>query len=104
MIVEYIRYQIPAAQHDAFLAAYDSAGAELSASSNCLSYEISQGVEEPDNFTVRIEWDSLEGHEGGFRNSPQFPPFFAKVKPYFDAIREMKHYQVTTRGTGAAGR
>lgn len=56
--------------------------------------EIAQGVEEPDHFIVRIEWDSLEGHEKGFRTSAQFGPFFAKVKPFFQYIREMKHYEV----------
>lgn len=94
MIVEYIRYRVPASQHDSFLAAYRSAGSELTASPHCLRYEIAQGVEEPDNFIVRIEWDSIEGHEQGFRRGPHFPPFFAKVKPFFTAIQEMKHYAV----------
>lgn len=94
MIIEYIRYQVPQANHADFLQAYQDAGGDLAASGHCQRYEISQGVEEPDNFIVRIEWDSLEGHEKGFRTGPQFGPFFAKVKPYFSNIREMKHYQV----------
>jgi quinol monooxygenase YgiN len=102
MVVEYIRYEVPAARHDEFVAAYRSAGNELQASGHCLSYEISEGVEEPDKFTVRIEWVSLEGHEKGFRTSAQFPPFFAKVKPFFAEIREMKHYRVALQGKGSA--
>jgi quinol monooxygenase YgiN len=102
MIIEYIRYQVPAAQHAAFLEAYAAAGVELRASTHCARYEISQGVEEPDNFTVRIEWDSLEGHEKGFRTSEQFPAFFGKVKPFFANIREMKHYRRQSHGAGAA--
>jgi quinol monooxygenase YgiN len=94
MIVEYIRYQVPPERHQAFLEAYAAAGSDLTASPHCRTFEVSQGHEEPDNFVVRIEWDSLEGHEQGFRTSPQFGPFFAKVKPFFDAIREMKHYTV----------
>jgi len=94
MVIEYIRYQVPAARHEEFLGAYRSAGQELGASPHCIRYEISQGVEEPDNFIVRIEWDSVEGHEKGFRSSAEFGGFFAKVKPFFASIREMKHYQV----------
>lgn len=94
MIIEYIRYQVPAEQHTAFLDAYRSAGQGLRASPQCIRHEISQGVEEPDNFIVRIEWNSIEEHELGFRKSAQFGPFFAKVKPFFPNIREMKHYQV----------
>jgi heme-degrading monooxygenase HmoA len=94
MVVEYIRYEVPADKREEFISAYQSAGKDLDASPHCLKYEISEGVEEPDNFIVRIEWDSLEGHEKGFRSSPQMGPFFAKVKPFFPMIREMKHYSV----------
>ena len=94
MVIEYIRYQVPAARHAEFLEAYRSAGQELGSSPHFIRYEISQGVEEPDNFIVRIEWDTVEGHENGFRTSPNFGTFFTKVKPFFANIREMKHYQV----------
>jgi quinol monooxygenase YgiN len=43
---------------------------------------------------VRISWDSLEGHEQGFRTAPHFQDFFAAVRPFYSAIQEMKHYQV----------
>lgn len=94
MVVEYIRYEVPAEQRAQFIAAYKAAGADLKASPHCLRYEISEGVEEPDNVIVRIEWDSVEGHEKGFRTSAQFKSFFVKVKPFFSQIREMKHYEV----------
>ena len=98
MIVEYIRYEVPAARHEEFIAGYKSAGKDLEASPHCLHYEISEGVEEPDNFIVRIDWDSLEGHEKGFRQSAQMAPFFQKVKPFYNLIREMKHYSVKAAG------
>src|SRR4051794_18741666 len=96
MVIEYIRYQIPAERYSEFREAYRSAQHELGGSAHCIRYEVSQGVEEPDNFIVRIEWDSLEGHEKGFRASAEFGSFFAKVKPFFANIREMKHYQVAS--------
>lgn len=100
MVIEYIRYEIPAAQRDAFVAAYTEAGRDLASSRHCLRYEVSQGVEEPQRFTVRIEWDSVEGHEHGFRGSTAFGPFLEKVKPFFAMIREMKHYRVLHEGAG----
>ena len=102
MIIEYIRYQVPAARHAEFLAAYGAAADELRASTQCRRYEISQGVEEPDNFIVRIEWSSLDDHLKGFRGSVAFAAFFAKVKPFFAEIREMKHYEQRAGGTGGA--
>lgn len=103
MVVEYIRYEVPRARHAEFVAAYGAAAEELAASPHCRTFEISQGVEEPDNFIVRIEWDSIEGHEQGFRKGPHFASFFAKVKPFFSAIREMKHYRVAVQGRGPGG-
>jgi quinol monooxygenase YgiN len=94
MIVEYVRYEVPASMADAFVAAYAAAAKELDASPHCLGYEVSRGAEEPQNFIVRIEWDSIEGHEGGFRRSPGFRNFFAAVRPFFAQIREMKHHRV----------
>ena len=94
MVVEYIRYQIPSARAEAFIAAYAAAAKELKDSPHCLGHEVSRGVEEPENFTVRIEWDSVQGHEAGFRKSPGFSAFLAEVRPFFDQIREMKHYAV----------
>lgn len=100
MVIEYIRYQIPAEQQAAFTRAYRSASDELASSHHCIAFEISQGVEEPDHFTVRIEWDSVEGHEKGFRGGESFASFFGKVQPFFTNILEMKHYDVITTGTG----
>ncbi len=94
MIVEYIRYTVPSARAEEFEAAYQRAGRVLDTDPHCVRYEVARGVEEPEHFVVRIEWDSVEGHEQGFRSSPLFGEFFAAVRPFFDQIEEMKHYEV----------
>lgn len=96
MVVEYIRYTVPTDRAEEFEAAYWQAGKVLGADEHCLGYEVARGIEEPEHYTVRIEWDSVEGHEHGFRASPAFREFFAAVRPFFDQIEEMKHYQVVT--------
>jgi heme-degrading monooxygenase HmoA len=98
MVVEYIRYTVPAEQAGAFEEAYARAGEILQQDSHCLAFEIARGVEEPEHFIVRIEWDSLEGHEQGFRGSPRFGEFFDAVRPFFSEIEEMKHYDVRAGG------
>jgi quinol monooxygenase YgiN len=94
MVVEIIRYEIAPELAESFKQAYKEAGAYLNRSKHCLSYEITNGIEESNNFIVRIEWDSLEGHMQGFRAGTDFQHFFALVKPFFSAILEMKHYSV----------
>jgi heme-degrading monooxygenase HmoA len=93
MVVEYIRYRIDPDAAEAFEQAYADAGGSLEASSHCLDHDVSRCVEEPAAYVVRIIWDSLEGHEQGFRSSPEFASFFAAVRPFVGQIEEMRHYE-----------
>ncbi|MFI5934559.1 putative quinol monooxygenase [Actinoplanes sp. NPDC051494] len=96
MIVEYIRYRTSGTDGDNLIEAYEKAAEPLLASGHCLSYEVSRCVEEPAVLVVRIEWDSAQGHLEGFRKGPEFPAFFALVRPFVQAIEEMRHYEVQT--------
>ncbi len=96
MIVEYIRYKIPAARAGEFERDYADAGRSLDASPHCLGYELTQCTEAPESYVLRIEWDSIEGHLQGFRSSAAFREFFAAIKPYVEMIEEMRHYRATT--------
>lgn len=94
MIVEYIRYRIKNEQQSAFENAYERAGKSLRASPHCKRYELSHCVEEPKNYILRIEWDSQDGHLKGFRTSPEFQTFYEAVRPFFNDIEEMRHYEI----------
>ena len=72
MVIEYIRDTIGSDRAAEFEQAYRRASAVLEADEHCLGYELARGVEESDHFVVRIEWDSVEGHEQGFRTSARF--------------------------------
>lgn len=95
MIVEYIRYRVPPAEAAAFETAYAVAAAALAESSHCIDFELSRCVDEPNSYILRIRWDSAQGHLQGFRQSPQFKSFFSAVRPYVQAIEEMRHYALT---------
>src|SRR5262249_7954437 len=95
MVIEYIRYSIPEASRPEFEQAYTEASRSLDSSDHCLGYELAHGLEEPDHYVLRIEWDSLSGHEQGFRGSPEFGSFLQAIKPYIGEIAEMRHYEQT---------
>ncbi len=94
MIVEYVRYRVPEESSTRFEDAYRRAGASLDASPHCQRYEVAGCTEEPGVYIVRIEWDSAQGHLGGFRASPQFRTFLEAVRPFYGDIEEMHHYDV----------
>lgn len=95
MIVEYIRYDLKAHGADELIAAYGEAAEYLRAAPECVGYELSQCVEDPNQVTLRICWNSAEEHMQGFRKGPNFPPFLAAIRPFIGEILEMRHYRPT---------
>jgi quinol monooxygenase YgiN len=92
MTTEIIRYKINPDKASAFEESYRNAEAILQSSQHCLAYRLLRGAEEPENWVLLLEWNSIEGHEQGFRREPAFQDFFALIKPFVQDIQEMKHY------------
>ena len=92
MVVEYIRYSIAPERAAEFEQAYQRAAKVLDQAAECLSYELSKGVEESEHYILRIEWKSVAEHEQSFRNSFGFQEFFGAIRLFFNQIDEMKHY------------
>jgi len=93
--VEIIRYDISESERGNFEKAYTEAGKYLQASEYCLGYEVIHGNDEPNHYIVIINWTSKDEHLQGFRKSAEFMPFFNLVKPFYNSIKEMKHYDLT---------
>ena len=103
MVVEYIRYSVPAEQQLAFEQAYAAAAGSLDRSPHCLGYELARCIEDTTQYVLRIEWDSAEGHMQGFRKSREFGSFVANIRAYIPAILEMRHYAVTSVNSAQTG-
>lgn len=97
MIIEYIRYKIAEEKQKAFITAYEKAYEYLEASPYCLGYELSHCEEDQENFILRIKWTSTEEHLNGFRKSTNFGLFLNHVRPFFNDILEMNHYEVLAK-------
>jgi hemoglobin len=103
MIVEYIRYELPAEIRQAFESSYARVGPLLENSPHCIRWELSKSVEEPASYIVRIEWDSQDAHERGFRGSNDFTVFFSELRRYADYRRQMAHFSVIQGRHGQLG-
>jgi truncated hemoglobin YjbI len=102
MIVEYVRYRVTGDRRAAFLADHARAGRVLARAPQCVDYELSRCVDEPDCHVLRITWASAEDHLQGFRGGALCPEFLAAVRPYVGDIEEMRHYE-RTPVAGAGG-
>ncbi len=61
---------------------------------------LTRSAETPTRFVLLIEWDSIEAHTVGFRESENFPRWRAVVGPFFDGAPNVEHFDdVVTRTT-----
>lgn len=52
-----------------------------------------QGVEEPDSFILRVEWETLESHMQGFRQGPLLAEWRSHFYHLLDGTPKVTHYE-----------
>jgi len=60
------------------------------------SYRVSRGIETPTRYLLCIQWDTVEDHTIGFRQSPLFAQWRALVSPFFAEPPVVEHFVLTT--------
>ncbi len=83
MVLEVAEIKITPGQEDAFKEAYRSAREFVQVSPGLRSMRMTQGVENPSRFVLLIEWDSVEAHNEGFRETDRFPKWREAIGPFF---------------------
>lgn len=83
MVLEVAEIKITPGQEEAFKEAYGTARELVLVSPGLRSMRMTQGVESPSRFVLLIEWDSVEAHEQGFRETDRFPKWREAIGPFF---------------------
>ncbi|MEO7107925.1 MAG: antibiotic biosynthesis monooxygenase [Rhodoferax sp.] len=58
---------------------------------------VNRGIESADRYVLQIEWDTLEDHTVGFRQSEAFNQWRAIVGPFFAGPPNVEHYELVTQ-------
>jgi heme-degrading monooxygenase HmoA len=95
MILEHAVVDIRAGQENAFEAAFAEAKTVLAAADGCRSISLRRGVEDPSRYLLLVEWDALDDHMVGFRESERFTQWRALIGPCFDGQPSVDHYEPT---------
>jgi heme-degrading monooxygenase HmoA len=67
------------------------------------SARLTKGIETPGRFVLLIEWDSLEAHTVGFRQSENFGRWRGHIGPFLDGEPRVEHFDEVTLPGLAAG-
>jgi heme-degrading monooxygenase HmoA len=98
VVLEIADFAVLPGQEGEFVAAVREGLAYVAATPGFRSARVTRGVESPSRFVLLIEWDSLEAHTVGFRESENFPRWRGVVGPFFDGPPRVEHFaDVATR-------
>jgi heme-degrading monooxygenase HmoA len=91
MVLEHALVSIRPGTADAFEAALAEARAVIAASPGFISLALHRGVESPDRYLLLVEWEHLDDHLVGFRQSDAFVRWRELIGPYFDGQPDVDH-------------
>ncbi|CAB4918530.1 unannotated protein [freshwater metagenome] len=97
MIVEHALFTIRAGSEADFEAAFEQARLVIATSQGFGSLNLSRCIETPEQYLLLVEWDTLEDHTVGFRESELFVEWRRILSPYFDSLPEVTHFTPLTR-------
>lgn len=58
------------------------------------SWRVNKGIETPHRYLLMIEWETLEHHTVGFRQSPAFQQWRAIIGPFFAEAPVVEHFEI----------
>ena len=95
MIVEVADFRVSTGNRDAFSEAIiRAADTVLAKAGGYRRHRILACRESPERFILIVEWDSLEAHTVGFRQSPAFAEWRAIIGPFFQRPPHVEHFEV----------
>ena len=92
MVREIAVFQTQEGQAEAFVQAYGGVANILNEAEGSRGAVLHRGVEDPDSFTLIVEWDSVDAHTA-LTQKPRFESFGEAIGPYFVGQPEVRHVE-----------
>jgi heme-degrading monooxygenase HmoA len=96
MILEIATLDIKPNQTAAFEAAFAVAARIISASPGYIKHRLSRCHENAQRYVLLVEWQTLEAHTVGFRQSPAYQQWKALLHHFYDPFPTVEHFQEVT--------
>lgn len=90
MVREIAVFEVQEGQAQAFVEAYEGVANILTSAEGSREVTLYRGVEDPDSFTLIVEWDSVEAHTA-LTQKPEFGSFGEAISPYLAIQPEVRH-------------
>lgn len=92
MILEVALLHIRPGQAAAFEAAFAEAQRILSGRGGYVCHELQRCLEDGDKYALLVWWETLEDHTVGFRGSPEYQEWRARLHHFYDPFPVVEHF------------
>ncbi len=92
MVREIAVFRTLEGQTEAFVEAYEGVANILNEAEGSRGASLHRGVEDPDSFTLIVDWDSVEAHTD-LTQKPHFESFGDALGPYLAGRPEVRHVE-----------
>ncbi|WNM24709.1 ASCH domain-containing protein [Demequina capsici] len=92
MIVESVVLPVKPGFEPGFERAFHAAEPLIARQPGYVSHSLRRGVEEESTYLLTVEWETVEDHEVGFRESPDYQEWKALLHPFYEPVPEVLHY------------
>lgn len=94
MILEIAQLQVRPGQSAGFEAAFRQAQDIIASMPGYLGHELQRCIEREGHYMLLVRWVSVEHHEVGFRQSPQYQQWRQLLHHFYDPFPTVLHYSL----------
>ncbi|AFT66176.1 antibiotic biosynthesis monooxygenase [Cycloclasticus sp. P1] len=93
MVLEVAILNIKPNQIDEFEAAFGTAQKIISSMQGYVSHQLQKCIEKDNRYILLVNWEELENHTVGFRQSEQYQEWRTLLHHFYDPLPEVEHYE-----------
>lgn len=93
MILEVAILDVKPSLEEEFEQNFAQAQAIISSMQGYASHQLQRCIEKPNRYILLVNWQTLEDHEQGFRQSAEYQEWKALLHHFYDPFPTVEHYQ-----------
>ena len=93
MILEVAILDIKPGLESEFETAFEKAQKIISSMSGYVSHQLQRCLENPNRYILLVNWQTLEDHTKGFRESDEYQEWRAMLHHFYDPFPTVEHYE-----------
>ena len=93
MILESAILDVKPGQADAFEAAMQKARPLIAATPGFISIAVRRCIETPNRYLLLVEWETLEAHTVGFRQSARYQDWRGLLHDFYEPFPTVEHFE-----------